>query len=136
MKLVDQYMAIFFIFKSHQVIFIHYKTAIRGLQWMKMTMINSDLKWLKGYSAKITTCNGRHYGINTDGHSLTDLFYMSLYIFCGLLSLLKVIYQPLYGMNNCVLRWGDWLSCDPLRGSHDSQSPHIRKHLCPILWQL
>ena len=21
--------------------------------------------------------------------------------------------------------WGDWLSCDPLRGSHDSQSPHI-----------
>ena len=29
--------------------------------------------------------------------------------------------------------WGDWLSCDSLRGSHDSQSPHIRKHLCPIL---
>ena len=26
----------------------------------------------------------------------------------------------------------DWLSCDPLRGSHDNQSPHIRKHLCPI----
>ena len=70
--------------------------------------------------------------------------------------LLKVIYHPLYGMNNYVLIWGDWLSCDPLRGSHDSQSPHIwgdwlscdslrgshdsqspniRKHLCPILWQ-
>ena len=49
---------------------------------------------------------------------------------------LKVIYHPLYGMNNYVLIWGDWLSCDPLRGSHDSQSPHIRKHLCPILWQL
>ena len=48
----------------------------------------------------------------------------------------KVIYHPLYGINNFVLIWGDWLSCDPLRGSHDSQSPQIRKHLCPILWQL
>ena len=38
---------------------------------------------------------------------------------------LKVIYHPLYGMNNYVLIWGDWLSCDPLRRSHDSQSPHI-----------
>ena len=47
---------------------------------------------------------------------------------------LKVIYYPLYGMNNYVLIWGDWLSC--LRGSYDSQSLHIRKHLCPILWQL
>ena len=28
------------------------------------------------------------------------------------------------------------ISCDPLWGSHDSQSAHIRKHLCPILWQL
>ena len=35
--------------------------------------------------------------------------------------------HPIYG--------GDWLSCDSLRGSHDSQSPLIRKHLCPILWQ-
>ena len=26
---------------------------------------------------------------------------------------LKVIYHPLYGMNNYVLIWGDWLSCDP-----------------------
>ena len=49
---------------------------------------------------------------------------------------LKVIYHPLYGMNNYVLIYGDWeghmianhpiyggdwLSCDPLRGSHDSQ---------------
>ena len=50
--------------------------------------------------------------------------------------ILKVIYHPLYGMNNYVLIWGDWLSCDPLRGSHDSQLPHIRKHLCSILWQL
>ena len=38
------------IFKPHQVIFIHYKsriaTAIRGLWWMKMTMVNSGLKGL------------------------------------------------------------------------------------------
>ena len=27
---------------------------------------------------------------------------------------LKVIYHPLYGMNNYVLIWGDRLSCDPL----------------------
>ena len=33
---------------------------------------------------------------------------------------LKLIYHPLYGMNNYVLIWGDWLSCDPLRGSPDS----------------
>ena len=33
--------------------------------------------------------------------------------------LLKVIYHPLYGMNNYFLIWGDWLSCDSLRGSHD-----------------
>ena len=52
------------------------------------------------------------------------------------LVMLKVIYHPLYGLNNYVLIWGDWLSCDPLRGSHDSHSPHKRKHLCPILWQL
>ena len=46
---------------------------------------------------------------------------------------LNVIYHPLYSMNNfvtscqsrhkmghkCVLIWGDWLSCDPLRGSHE-----------------
>ena len=44
---------------------------------------------------------------------------------------LKVIHPPLYGMNNCVFIWGDWLSCDTLRGSHDSQSPHIRKHCAP-----
>ena len=49
---------------------------------------------------------------------------------------LKVIYHPLYGMNNYVLIWSDWLSCDPPRGSPDSQSPHIRKHVCPIFWQL
>ena len=53
---------------------------------------------------------------------------------------LKVIYHPLYSMNNFVANKsklpqdgtqvfpyiGDWLSCEPLRGSHDSQSPHIR----------
>ena len=30
-------------------------------------------------------------------------------------TILKVIYQPLYGMNDYVLIWGDWLSCDPLK---------------------
>ena len=29
---------------------------------------------------------------------------------------LKVIYHPLYSINKYVLIWGDWLSCDPLRG--------------------
>ena len=84
--------------------------------------------------------------------------YLSLYFNpeSAILNDLKVIYHPLYGMNNYVLIWGDWLSCDPLRGSHDSQShiwgdllscdslggshdnlsPHIMKHLRPILWQL
>ena len=33
--------------------------------------------------------------------------------------MLKVIYHPLYGMNIYVLIWGDWQSCDPLRGSHE-----------------
>ena len=28
--------------------------------------------------------------------------------------------------HKCFLIWGDWLSCDHLRGSHDNQSPHIR----------
>ena len=39
-----------------------------------------------------------------------------------------MIYHPLYGMNNYVLIWGDWLSCDPLRGTHDSQSPPWGSH--------
>ena len=53
------------------------------------------------------------------------------------LHIIKVIYHPLYSMINfvtnksklpqnghkCFLIWGDWLSCDPLRESHDSQSP-------------
>ena len=40
---------------------------------------------------------------------------------------LKVIYHLLYGMSNYVLIWGDWLSCDPLRGSHDKETlvPHL-----------
>ena len=51
--------------------------------------------------------------------------------------LLKVIYHPFYSINKFVRNksklpqdgaqvfpyMGDWLSCDPLRGSHDSQSP-------------
>ena len=46
MKLVYQYMVIF---KPHRIIFIHNKpriAAIRGLQWMKMTMVNAGLKGL------------------------------------------------------------------------------------------
>ena len=70
-------------------------------------------------------------------HVYTELtLIMWRNLFAGYYKAVKVIYHPLYGMNNYVLIWGDWLSCDPLRGSHDSQSPHIRKHLCPILWQL
>ena len=67
------------------------------------------------------------YHLTLTSSSVDDLSHQEL---------LKVIYHPLYGMSNYVLIWGDWLSCDPLRGSHDSQSPHIRKHLGPILWQL
>ena len=32
--------------------------------------------------------------------------------------MLKVIYHPLYGMNNYVLIWGDWPSCDPQIANH------------------
>ena len=46
---------------------------------------------------------------------------------------LLVVYHPLYGMNNYVLISGDCLSCDPLKGSHDSQSPHIWGWLA-IMW--
>ena len=44
--------------------------------------------------------------------------------------ILKVIYHPLYCMNNYVLIWGDWLSCDLLRGSHESP---YKKTLVPHL---
>ena len=44
-----------------------------------------------------------------------------------------MIYHPVYGINNYVLIWGDWLSCDPLRGSHDSQSPPYMGWLA-IMW--
>ena len=27
-----------------------------------------------------------------------------------------------------AILWGDWLSCDPLRGPHDSRSPPYRKN--------
>ena len=41
--------------------------------------------------------------------------------------------HPIYGVigyhvthsEGHMIAWGDWLSCDTLRGSHDSQSPHI-----------
>ena len=83
---------------------------------------------------------------------LINMFSSILKVLVVVGTSLKVIYHPLYGMNNYVLirgdwlscdplegshnsQWGDWLSCDSLRESHDSQSPHIMKHLCPILWQ-
>ena len=34
--------------------------------------------------------------------------------------------------HKCFLIRGDWLSCDPLRGSHDSQSPHMRGDKSPL----
>ena len=50
-KLVTNTWQFSLIFKPHQVIFIHYMsriaTAIRGLYWMKMTMVNAGLKGLK-----------------------------------------------------------------------------------------
>ena len=41
--------------------------------------------------------------------------------------------------HKCFLIWGDWLLCDPLRGSHDSQSHHnysyhIRGDRSPLMW--
>ena len=75
----------------------------------------------------------RDHWNRTMGHITASRIYM-----VGLLHFSLYIYikGDIYGMNNYVLIWGDWLSCDPLRGSHDSQSPHIRTHLCPILRQL
>ena len=62
---------------------------------------------------------------------IRNLIYNIYYI-----SLLKEIYQPLYSMNKFVTnatRWGTLVSIYgvigyhvTLRGSHDSQSPHIR----------
>ena len=50
MKLVYQYMALSLFFHPLQIIFIHYKsriaTAIRGLWWMKMAMVNLGSKGL------------------------------------------------------------------------------------------
>ena len=51
MKLFYEYINFSLFFHLHQVIFVHYKsriaTAIRGLQWTRMTMVNSGLKGLK-----------------------------------------------------------------------------------------
>ena len=64
MKLVYQYMALF---HTHQIIFIHYKSriaaAIRGLQWMKMTMVNSGLKGLKEKPFHCKDFYTRHYDV-------------------------------------------------------------------------
>ena len=35
---------------------------------------------------------------------------------------LKVIYHPLYGMNNYVLIWGDWPLCEPYK---ETLVPHL-----------
>ena len=59
------------IFKPHEVIFIHYKsriaTAIRGLSWMKMTMVNSGLKGLK----QIVLCVSRTQPLNLSLNVIT-----------------------------------------------------------------
>ena len=51
------------IFHPPEVIFIHYKsriaTAIRGLSWMKMTMVNSGLKGLIKKLCLHTTSHAR-----------------------------------------------------------------------------
>ena len=64
MKLVYQYMAIFFNFLKHQIIFIHYKsriaTAIRGLWWMKMKMVNSGSKGLNAKKEMSIKLNVRY----------------------------------------------------------------------------
>ena len=62
-------------------------------------------------------------------------YYTSTTIICWKKYILKMIYHPalvwiiLWQINQschkmghkCFLIWGDWLSCDPLWGSHDSQ---------------
>ena len=57
---------------------------------------------------------------------------MSLY---GVISYHVTLWEGHMKANHPICE-GDWLSYDPLRGLHDSQAPHIRKHLRPILWQL
>ena len=47
------------------------------------------------------------------------IMYLNVWAYMLTWTNLKVIYHLLYGMNNYVLIWSDWLSCDPLRGSHD-----------------
>ena len=51
MELFDYNNIFFLIYNPLQVIFMHYKsriaTAIRGLWWMKMMIVYSDLKGLK-----------------------------------------------------------------------------------------
>ena len=72
--------SIFFICHPLQVIFIHYKSriaaAIRGLYWMKITMVNSGLKGLK--SAEIFVYKPRRlyelFGINLRGQRVFFLF--------------------------------------------------------------
>ena len=93
--------------------------------------------------------------IATDYQYITEIAVLAEY--SAAVEGLKVIYHALYGMNNYSLIWGDHVTLSeghmianhPIYGVIDyhvtlseaervnnSQSPHIRKHLCPILWQL
>ena len=81
MKQFYQYMASFCNFSPIQVIFIHYKsriaTAIRGLQWMKMTMVNSGLKGLTltalKYACKNHTMETKEVFLNLKSSQLSQL---------------------------------------------------------------
>ena len=75
-------------------------------------------------------------------------------LYFQILNLNKMTYHLLAGMNEflpnmgviddhlCESLWRHRLWCDVIhcdvfpRRSHDSQSPQIRRQLCPILWQL
>ena len=103
-------------------------------------MIESWLHWIWCTDKRITfnerlkaPCSPQTYSAQCH----TSLAHVQIQetwnIYADAISMLKVIYHPLYGMNNYVLIWVDWLSCDPLRGSHDSQSPHIWRWLA-IMW--
>ena len=70
-----------------------------------------------------------------------NFIYLFLELLLMSLLTLKVIYHPLYSMNNfvtnksklpqmghkCFLIWGDWLSCDPpiSEGHMIAKQPHI-----------
>ena len=87
---------------------------------------------LVGLFAAVVHCSSRQCWVDI-GPTLFQRLARRRHCHCCRLDFLKVIYHPLYSMNNYVLIWGDWLSCDPLRESHDSKSPHIWGWLA-IMW--